>query len=253
MAPTTSTRTGRPPKDEPPKVGVVMIPDVFGPGHTFEARVWELRKLGFPTRVSRLGLWLPLLYVPYLTGRRATNRYREDLIRQVSWNDVQRRVTDAVVRLRQAGCVQVMVMGFGYGAEMAIAAAGRRLADPQARIDGVIGWYPRLTGSFVDPAPELAAFSCPALLFYGDADRFTRDARPYAEIACRGRPTLRVETLSDLGHDFAEATLHGWCPNPHYHKNSAHYTWSLALAWLGEAQAQVERTATNRPPAPTRS
>ena len=165
--------------DEPPRVGIVVLPDVRGLYHFYEELALRIAEHGYAA-----------LAIDYFgrtagVGKRGDDFEWEEHVAQLDPDSTQADIRAAVARLRSHGCRSIFTIGFCFGGRTSwlAAASGHGLA-------GAIGFYgtttkhPRFGGD--GPTEAASRMEAPILaLQAGDDQNITPEHNAAFEQALR--------------------------------------------------------------------
>ena len=202
--------------EEPPRTGIVVLPDVRGLYRFYEELALRIAERGYAA-----------LAIDYY-GRTAGAETRGDDFDYVPHRDattdegVQADVAAAVAKLRELGCTSIFTLGFCFGGlrSWLAAASGHGLA-------GAIGFYGR-TGVAAERASGMA---CPILALQAGAD---------ANISAADNAAFDA-ALDDAGVEHEVVTYDG-APHSFFDRKQEEFAEASDDAWR-RALAFVEQHA----------
>jgi dienelactone hydrolase len=210
------------------KLGVIMLPTLFGPSTSFDEHVADLsRILGRRGHVATVPLYphseRPPNFASYVQLPGADGR-RQQLAAKVLQSEAGTvgRIKGAAARLRNGhGCTDIALIGFAEGGRAAIRGAAALNADTPGAVNRVAAWYPPLVDS------DLQLLIHPALIFYGTA------APEVARISTRGNFGIGLRVYPGVRDGFADSHIQGVFPNRITHDpEAAHDSWFHTTHWL---------------------
>jgi dienelactone hydrolase len=210
-----------------PKLGLIFLPDIFGPTPWLDER---LRLLD--DNFSVVSLIVPLLAPEAQAsagsyGNLHTRSARADYLRKRRTNvRVPQVISDAEAAassLKVRGCTAVVVAGFGMGGTIALRSA-RAVGAAAA-----VGWSTPVVAHEGTLDVDITPPYCKTTLFYGSDDDMVPASRTRALNEAPTYRDLQVRAIDGVGYGFADSNLQSTVSNPEHVAEAEALSWTIAF------------------------
>ncbi len=213
-----------------PRLGIVMLPAIFGSSISFRWKALRLRLSGYLVRTIDLyrGQSFGRPLTTHLTGSADERERLDELAARLNDDPIFQQMEDTVLAL-YARCGQVALVGFGIGGTYALRYVGG------TELGGVVAWYPPLIfpHDFPKESPHCERIRCPVVLFYGHDDNVLAPGTvDYGLRLARSHDDIETFGFPHAGHAFADAFIQYCIPNSLWRPRASWQSWRIALRHL---------------------
>lgn len=123
------------------EIGIVILPSLFGPSFSHTWRKWQLERMGYRVAIIDYydGHTQPFFW-PYVKSTPAENlKNMHNLVASLDESEILRGCKTAVDELRRAGSKHIVLLGLGFGADIALRLMEQGIVTCSAYL-----WYPHV-------------------------------------------------------------------------------------------------------------